>query len=98
MNRLSRRQTPTPAHRPLHLLALAVLATMSSLSAGNALAQDDSYAYFGLAGGQTRGDLEERGLTNRVSTPPPGGYTNYSLEADRRDAGYKVFVGYELNR
>ena len=95
MNPTCHRQMPTLSHRPLHLLALAALA---ALSAGNALAQDDGYTYFGLAGGQTRGDLEERGLTNRVCTPPPGGYTNYSLEADRRDAGYKVFVGYELNR
>ncbi len=76
-------------------MALAALAVLGS---GNALAQSDSYYYFGLGGGQTRGDLEERGITNRVSTPPPGGYTNYSLATDRRDAGYKVFLGYQLNR
>ena len=73
MNSPFRRQVATLSHRPLHLLALAALA---SLSAGNALAQDDSYTYFGIGGGQTCGDLEARGLTNRVSTPPPGGYTN----------------------
>jgi len=95
MNPTCRRQTLTLSPRPLHLLALAALAT---LSAGNAMAQDSSYYYFGLGGGQTRGDVEERGLTNRVSTPPPGGYTNYSLATDRRDAGYKVFLGYQLNR
>ena len=95
MNRTSRRHTPTLAHPPLHQLAVAALA---SLSAGNALAQDDSYTYFGLGGGQTRGHLEERGLTNRVSTPPPGDYSNHSLATDRRDAGYKVFLGYKLNR
>ncbi len=89
------RHPPTRPAGPLHLLALAALALLGS---GNALAQSDSYTYFGVGGGQTRGDLEERGITNRVSTPPPGGYTNYSLATDRRDAGYKVFLGYQLNR
>jgi len=86
---------PAVSPRPLQLLALTAVA---ALSGGNALAQDDSYYYFGLGAGQTRGDVEERGLTNRVSTPPPGGYTNYSLVTDRRDTGYKVFMGYQLNR
>ena len=95
MNLKLHRHTPTPPSRPLHLLALAALTLLGS---GHALAQSDSYTYFGLGGGQTRGDLEERGITNRVSTPPPGGYTNYSLATDRRDAGYKVFLGYQLNR
>ena len=95
MNITPRRLCPTSKTRPLTLQALA---TVAALSAGSALAQSDSYYYFGLGGGQTRGDLEERGLTNRVSTPPPGGYTSYSLETDRRDTGYKVFLGYQLNR
>ena len=74
------------------------------LEAAQAVAADDGEVSLngtrgaGLGAGQTRGDLEERGLTNRVSTPPLGGYTNYSLVADRRDTGYKVFLGYQLNR
>ena len=83
---LARRQS-------LHLLALSALC---ALAGGNAVAQEDRYFYFGLGGGQTRGDLDEQGLTNRVSAPVPGG--NYSLVPDRKDTGYKVFLGYQLNR
>lgn len=94
--------TPTsPRLGPIsnsHRLQLLALAALCALAASDARAQDGRYFYFGLGGGQTRGDLEERGLTNRVSASVPGGYTNYSLVTDRRDAGYKVFLGYQLNR
>jgi OOP family OmpA-OmpF porin len=79
---------------PLHLLTLAAFGPLMS---GAALAQE-SYPYFGLGAGQTRGELNERRIFDSVVTPPPGGFTNYSLSADRRDNGYKAFFGYQMNR
>ncbi len=89
--------TPRLALRsvPLRLLTLAACGPLLSAAAW---AQDSSYTYFGLGAGQTRGKLDERRIFDSVVTPPAGGFTNYSLSADRRDTGYKVFLGYQMNR
>ena len=84
----------TPRTRLLPL-RLAVLAAFGPLLAGGALAQD-SYMYFGLGPGQTRGVFNDQRITDAVVTP--GGFTNYSIATDRRDAGYKLFLGNQFNR
>lgn len=56
----------------------------------------DSYSYFGLGGGQTRGHLDEQRIKDRITTGP-GAAGALSLATDRRDAGYQVFGGYQLN-
>lgn len=80
---------------PLHLLTLAAF---GPLMTGAALAQDSGYTYFGISAGQTRGKLDEQRIFNSVVTPPAAAFTNSSVATDRRDAGYKVFLGYQMNR
>ena len=80
---------------PLHLLTLAAF---GPLMTGAALAQDSGYTYFGISAGQTRGKLDEQRIFNSVVTPPATPFTSTSVATDRRDAGYKVFLGYQMNR
>lgn len=79
-------------------LRLITLAAFGPLMTGAALAQDSGYTYFGISAGQTRGELDEQRIFNRVVTPPAGGFANNNIATDRRDAGYKVFLGYQMNR
>lgn len=96
MNTTSHQQrtTSTPRTRLLPL-RLAVMAAFGTVLAGGALAQD-SYMYFGLGPGQTRGVFNDQRITDAVVAP--GGFTDYSIATDRRDTGYKLFLGYQLNR
>jgi OmpA-OmpF porin, OOP family len=82
----------------LRVLTLAAMAVAGTLTAGAAQAQD-SYWLFGLGGGQTRGVFDDVALSNtNIGPAPVGGFTNYSIATDRRDAGYKVFFGRQFNR
>lgn len=96
------RCTPTPA-LPRRLATLAAAVALGPLLAGHALAQDN-YWYLGLGAGQTRGVFDDSRITGNVISPVAndgnGGapFTNYSIATDRRDTGYKVFMGYQLNR
>ncbi len=95
MNRTHHLQAgaPTRTSPALHVIGVAVLATMST---GAALAQSDSYNYFGISGGHARGHLDEQRVTNAVTAP--GVFTNYSLSRDPKDVGYRMFVGRQFNR
>ncbi len=96
MNKTSTQQRTSPVSRMRLLpVRLAVLAAFGPLLAGGALAQD-SYMYFGLGPGQTRGVFNDQRMTDAVVAP--GGFTNYSIATDRRDTGYKLFLGYQMNR
>ncbi len=87
-------QHPTPRSFRLRLLTLAALGPLALVTAQ----AQDSYWTFGLGGGQTRGVFDDRALSNRnIGTLPAGGFTNYSIATDRRDAGYKVFLGRQFN-
>ncbi len=85
-----------PSRRLATSLSPLALAAATLLASGGATAQD-SYGYIGLGGGQTRGHLDEQRITNRVTTGP-GAAGPFTLGTDRRDAGYKLFGGYQLNR
>jgi OOP family OmpA-OmpF porin len=96
MNKTSYPQGSSPPSRLRGLpVRLAVLAAFGPLLAGGALAQD-TYMYFGLGPGQTRGVFNDQRMTDAVVAP--GAFTNYSIATDRRDAGYKLFLGYQMNR
>ena len=83
---------------PLRVLTWAAMAVAGTLGVGAAQAQD-SYWLFGLGGGQTRGVFNDQALSNtNIGPAPVGGFTNYSIATDRRDAGYKVFFGRQFNR
>lgn len=92
MNHLSSPQDRASRRLPLHLIALAVIA---SLPAGAALAQSDSYNYFGITGGHARGHLDEQRVTEAVIAP---GAISYSLSRDPKDVGYRMFLGRQFNR
>ena len=81
---------------PFKLLALAAA---GPLLMGAAHAQtDQGYWTFGIGAGQTRGEFDELSLGNRNSrTVPPNATTSFSIATDRRDAGYKVFLGRQFN-
>ncbi len=89
-----------PAHR--QRLGAVAFAALSLLAAGAAQAQDaysdDRYFYWGLGGGQTRGVFHDQEITDRVTTSATTPFTSYSIATDRRDAGYKVFLGWQMNR
>lgn len=98
---LVRPPQPRPGHA-LHRLAAVALASLTTFTAGAAWAQDrysdDLYFYGGLGGGQTRGVFDDPRITGQVATSNSTPFTNYSIATDRRDAGYKVFLGWQFNR
>ena len=98
MNKNLRLQGRDSRLTSLRVLTLAAMAVAGTLTAGAAQAQD-SYWLFGLGGGQTRGVFNDQALSNtNIGPAPVGGFTNYSIATDRRDAGYKVFFGRQFNR
>jgi OOP family OmpA-OmpF porin len=79
---------------PYPLLTLA-LAGLGSLSVTSALAQEGGYYYGGLAIGQSRAKLDEQ----RIAADQLGaGVTTTTIATDKRDTGYKLFGGYQINR
>lgn len=97
------RRAPRRAGRArFSALGLAAMATLGTLGTGLAQAQDrysdDLYFYWGLGGGQTRGVFDDQRISDRVASPNGAPFTRYSIATDRRDAGYKVFMGWQFNR
>ncbi len=80
---------------PLRLAALALAAPLALTYAPLAVAQDNSYYYFGLGAGQGRAKFDEESLSARALTP---GVTATVLERDERDRAYRLFVGWQWNR
>ena len=76
---------------PWRLLALAGL---GPLLACPALAQD-AYSYIGGSVGQSRSRIDEGRIT---STLLGGGLSTTQTSRDPRDTGYKLFLGYQMNR
>jgi OOP family OmpA-OmpF porin len=81
-----------PLQSPLLTLALAGL---GSLSVTSALAQEGGYYYGGLAIGQSRAKVDEQGIAARQLG---AGVTTTTITSDKRDTGYKLFGGYQINR
>lgn len=78
------------AKRITKTLGLAALAIIASPAAA-----EDSGWYTGISAGSAWGDFDEdavaRGLVG-------AGFTTTSVTADKRDFGYKVFLGYQFNK
>jgi OOP family OmpA-OmpF porin len=79
------------SHHALHLLAIATLASVAATPA----AAQDSYYYLGLGVGQTRSLLDERRMAEEQLGASPA---ITAFQRDRNDLGYKVFGGYQFNR
>lgn len=77
---------------PLYLLGIAGL---GSVLASSALAQENTYSYWGLGVGQSHSQIDDQQTTNSLlrSFTSPG-----SFSSERQDTSYKVFGGYQLNR
>lgn len=76
-------------HTALRRLAIA---SACLLATGSALAQADSYGYFGLSAGQSRSNMNTRTTVEQLL-----GAGTYSLTSNLRDTGYKAFLGYQFN-
>lgn len=74
-------------------LSLLVLATIASPFA--AFAADDSGWYGGLNLGQSRAKIDDSRITSSLLG---AGFTAVSIVDDDRDAGYKIFGGYQFNQ
>jgi OmpA-OmpF porin, OOP family len=77
--------------KKLHVLCLA---TLASLSATQAFAQNAEHFYGGVGVGQARSKIDD----NRINAALIGaGATSTSITHDQQDATYKVFGGYQFN-
>lgn len=83
---------PNPS---LRLAALALAAPLGLSLAPPAVAQGDSYAYFGLGAGEGRHKFDEQSLASRALAP---GIAATVLEHDERDRAYRAFFGWQWNR
>jgi OOP family OmpA-OmpF porin len=81
--------------RPATLRPLLALTTLGALLASPAFAQDAGYTYGGIAVGQSRGKVDERGLAlHELGSSPVIG----NLSRDDKDNAYRLFLGYQFNR
>lgn len=78
--------------KPLYWLGIAGLGSMLATSA---LAQDNTYYYWGLGVGQSQSQLDDSKTTNSLlrSSNSPSSFTS-----ERQDTAYKLFGGYQFNR
>ena len=72
-----------------HSLRLLAIASASLLATGAALAQADSYSYFGLSAGQSRSNMNTQTTVDQLL----GAGVSTGLKSNLRDTGYKVFGG-----
>ena len=70
------------------------LVAIAALGSPLALAQDAGW-YAGINAGQSRAKIDDRRIIGGLLA---GGFTTTSIEDDDRDAGFKVFGGYRINR
>ena len=82
-------------HPTFSVLAIAAVAALSALFATPSSAQSEPYYYLGLSGGQSRGQIDERRISNRLVGP---GLTINSITSQDRDIAWKAFGGYQFNR
>ena len=94
---MTHRNTPAATRCPALAMRLGPLAVLGLLMGAGAMAQDSSYYYVGVGVGQTRGSLDTQRISDSVATPIGGAFTSQTLSGDRRDIGYKVFGGYQMN-
>ncbi len=72
----------------LSLLSLAILASTCALA-------DDSYGYGGANLGRSRASIDDARISAGLSGP---GLTTTSISDDNRDAGYKIYGGYQVSK
>ena len=82
-------------HPTFSVLAVAAVAALSALFATPSSAQSEPYYYLGLSGGQSRGQIDENRISNRLVGP---GLTINSITSQDRDIAWKAFGGYQFNR
>jgi len=78
-----------------HSFRLLGISSLGLLLATAVAAQDSSYYYGGLSGGQSTGKLDEEGITSNFLLP---GQTITGITRDDKDTAYKAFLGYQFNR
>jgi OOP family OmpA-OmpF porin len=81
-----------------HNLSLLALASIGSLLATGALAQDGSYTYGGVAVGQSHGKSDASGMAAYQIKGSVPAVSVTSLNRDDTDNGYRLFLGYQFNR
>jgi opacity protein-like surface antigen len=86
------RRNDMTAPKALRLLSLA---SLGSLLAVSALAQEAAYPYVGASIGQSRAEIDEERITAALSA---AGLTTTSMSRDERDTAYKLFGGWQFNR
>jgi len=77
-----------------HNLSLLALASLGTLLAVPALAQDTSHYYGGISVGQSKTDIDAAGITAGLLP----GVSAASSSSDEKDTAYKLFGGYQFNR
>ncbi len=91
---MSRHNRKTPMNTP-HTLGLMVLAGLSTLATGAAVAQDDSYLYGGISAGASRSKIDQ----DRIAASLLGaGLTTTGFQRDERGNAFRLFGGYQFNR
>lgn len=78
----------------LHSLSLITLAALGALGAAPTFAQGAPYSYFGIGGGQSRGQIDAGRIAGTLVTP---GSTVGDIQRQNIDISYKVFGGYQFN-
>jgi len=78
-----------------HTLRLLALASLAGLTALPAAAQDSPFYYLGLGAGQSRVNIDEGRIANRLLGE---GLATSVITHDQRSTAYKVFGGYQFNR
>ena len=79
----------------LRTLSAITLAALAALGSAPALAQSDSYAYGGVALGQSRGQIDEARINVRLIPP---GVAVSGQQTDERGTAWKAFGGYQFSR
>jgi OOP family OmpA-OmpF porin len=80
------------AINPIRLLGIT---SLGLLFATAVIAQESAYYYGGVSAGQSKGKIDEEGITANFLLP---GQTTTAIARDEKDTAYKAFLGYQFNR
>ncbi len=82
-----------------HRFSLLTMACLGALLApAHVLAQDNSHAFGGVSFGQSRSSINAAGMTAYQLNGAVAALTVNTLDRDRSDSAYRIFLGYQFNR